>query len=163
MTSRPDTTPLQNKEDCSIITFVSFVITYLSFGELIMSAVIEAKKPQKTNFLKEVITKEVLELKHGSSHDIDHLFAENYDKAVADGKLINVCCKITPELFDRLSGACAFLSISKRKFIELAIIQGLDEASTVMDEYGLFDHLASESEAMKKWSEERKSKEGATS
>lgn len=109
--------------------------------------------------LREIVTKEVLDLKHGSSQDIDHLFAENYDRLVAEGKLTNVCCKITPELFDRLTQTCAFLSISKRKFIEGAIIQGLDDASQVIEEYGLMDHLAAESEAMRKWSEERKTTE----
>lgn len=125
-----------------------------------MNDTVEAKIPRRNNVLKEIITKEVLELKHGDSHNVDHLFAESYEKLVSEGKLTNVCCKITPELFERLSAACDFLSISKRKFIELAIIQGLEEASVVMDEYGLFDHLASESAAMKRWSDERKAMAG---
>lgn len=125
-----------------------------------MNDTAEPKNTKRENVLREIITKEVLELKHGASHNVDHLFAESYEKLVSEGKLTNVCCKITPELFDRLSAACVFLNISKRKFIELAIIQGLEEASLVMDEYGIFDHLASESAAMKRWSDERKAAPG---
>jgi len=152
--------PLQNK----ILLFaLPLIFTYYHISTFCYHFIITMRVFIMSKVLREIVTKEVLELKHGSSHDIDHLFAENYERLVAEGKLTNVCCKITPELFDRLTQTCAFLNISKRKFIEGAIIQGLDDASQVIEEYGLMDYLASESEAMRKWSEERKTSEGIQS
>lgn len=107
------------------------------------------------NYLKEIITKEVIELKHQNSGGgfIDHLIQETDDP-----EFVNVCAKITRPLFEKLDSTCQFLSISKRRFIEAAIIQGLEQAEAIMTEYELIDHMQKEqeliNEALKKHDEE---------
>lgn len=53
----------------------------------------------------------------------------------------NVCAKLTLQLSDRIDNACNILDISKRRFIEAAIIAALDEADRVMEEVNIFENL----------------------
>ena len=54
----------------------------------------------------------------------------------------NVCAKISSELADRLDNLCSFLSISKRRFIEAAIIDALEKSGEIIREEGVNEHLA---------------------
>lgn len=53
----------------------------------------------------------------------------------------NVCAMITQQLFDDLSNVCGLLDISKRSFIEAALIEALQKAHQVMEEEGVEDIL----------------------
>ncbi|MFQ6202804.1 hypothetical protein ACLMK3_10750 [Streptococcus anginosus] len=53
----------------------------------------------------------------------------------------NVCAMITQQLFDDLTNICGLLDISKRQFIESAIIEALKKAQSIMDAEGLEDYL----------------------
>lgn len=55
----------------------------------------------------------------------------------------NVCALISQELFDSLENMCGLLEISKRKFIEGAVIEAIDQANRIVEEVGLFEHYAS--------------------
>lgn len=57
-------------------------------------------------------------------------------------KMRNVCALITSELFDRLETTCAFLDISKREFIESALLEALATADRVIEETGVNEHYA---------------------
>jgi hypothetical protein len=57
----------------------------------------------------------------------------------------NVCAMITQQLFDDLTSTCGLLDISKRSFIESAIIEALTKAKSIMDAEGLYEHLAAAS------------------
>ncbi|RYF39505.1 MAG: hypothetical protein EOO38_23190 [Cytophagaceae bacterium] len=61
----------------------------------------------------------------------------------------NVCAMIHQNLFDRLSDTCALLDISKRSFIEMALIEALNKADAIMESEKLEDYLvdASNTEA----------------
>ena len=50
-----------------------------------------------------------------------------------------MCAKLSVQLADRLDKTTDFLGISKRRFIEAAIIEALDEASRVMNEINISD------------------------
>lgn len=54
----------------------------------------------------------------------------------------NVCAMITQQLFDDLTNTCGLLDISKRQFIESAIIEALKKAQNIMDAEGLHDYMA---------------------
>lgn len=51
-----------------------------------------------------------------------------------------VCAPISIQLFDRLNNTLSLLDISKRSFIEYAIIEALDKASAIMDEVDIFEN-----------------------
>lgn len=60
--------------------------------------------------------------------------------------LRNVCALISVQLFDDLEGICGLLDMSKRKFIENALIFAIDEANLVIRETGLLDRFPGEQE-----------------
>ena len=55
-----------------------------------------------------------------------------------DVKLQNVCAKIPLPLVERLESALSILSMSKREFIEIAIINALDETDSIFAENDVF-------------------------
>lgn len=55
--------------------------------------------------------------------------------------LRNVCAKLSVELVDRLDNALGVLSMSKRQFIEMAIIEALDEVDKVLQDVDAFEYL----------------------
>lgn len=55
--------------------------------------------------------------------------------------LRNVCAKLTPQLADRLDQTCSHLGVSKRQFIERALIEAMDQADNAMQECGVWDAL----------------------
>lgn len=56
--------------------------------------------------------------------------------------LKNVCAKVSTELSDQLDEVCGVLSISKRRFIESALIEALKTARSIMDdEVDIFEHV----------------------
>lgn len=69
---------------------------------------------------------------------IDHFVHDN-ELRLGQLEMKNVCAKVSVELADRLDEVCGVLSISKRRFIESAIINALDEADRVMTELNIFE------------------------
>lgn len=57
----------------------------------------------------------------------------------------NVCAMVSQELFDDLTSTCALLDISKRIFIEAAIIEALEKTQKIMEAESLDEHLLSHS------------------
>lgn len=55
--------------------------------------------------------------------------------------LRNVCAKMTIELSDRIDSTAACLGISKRVFIERALIEAMDQVDAMLVEVGAFDDL----------------------
>lgn len=54
---------------------------------------------------------------------------------VSEGlKLRQVCAMVSPQLFDELEGTCELLGISKRKFVEGALIEAIDRAAAIVSE-----------------------------
>lgn len=61
----------------------------------------------------------------------------------------NVCAMITQELFDDLTNTCNLLDISKRSFIEAAIVEALAKTQSIMDAEGLEEYLVERSQIQK--------------
>lgn len=59
-------------------------------------------------------------------------------KEVPDPR-VNLCARVMPDLASEVDSICALLSISKRRFIEAAIIEAIRQAKEVMDEEGMFE------------------------
>lgn len=86
-----------------------------------------------------------------SSYMLDRLLDEEHRTGHPDIK--NVCAKIHVSLSTELDEVCAFLDVSKREFIELALIDAIKRAKSAI--HPVIDDLVARSEAI--------AKEGATS
>ena len=51
-----------------------------------------------------------------------------------------VCAMVSQPLFDDLEQKCGALEISKRRFVEGALIDALDKVSRIMRQVGVFEH-----------------------
>lgn len=58
----------------------------------------------------------------------------------------NVCAMVSQQLFDELTNVCGLLDISKRAFIEAALIEALNRAAEVMEQEGVNGVLEAHSE-----------------
>lgn len=55
--------------------------------------------------------------------------------------LRNLCAKVSVDLAEQVENACSMLGVSKRRFIELALVEALRQYESVAEEEGLFDRL----------------------
>lgn len=98
---------------------------------------------------KQLVQYKALDRMYGVN-DSDFLFEaamsnpENAEQVKAN--LRNVCALISVELFNDLEGICGLLDMTKRKFIENALIFAIDEANIVIRETGLLDRFPGEPE-----------------
>jgi len=67
------------------------------------------------------------------------------DKLMSEGsdqlQLRNVCAKLAPELADRLDSMVSVLGISKRLFIERALIDALDHCDEIIAAHGVPEEI----------------------
>lgn len=50
----------------------------------------------------------------------------------------NICAIISTKLFDDVENCCKMLDLSKRKFVEMALIAAMDKAAVIIDEVDPF-------------------------
>ena len=60
-------------------------------------------------------------------------------EAVKEGKLKNICAAVSVELFGQVNDFCNSFDISKRRFVELALVDALRSASKIVEEVQPFD------------------------
>ena len=96
------------------------------------------------NQLTELLMYRALHFKQSSDNTTDsvleHFVASN-ELALGQIQLKNVCAKLSRELADRLDSTCSVLDISKRRFIEAAIIYALDEADRIAKEVNMLEGI----------------------
>lgn len=90
--------------------------------------------------LDETIRLQALKVKQlntqGSDIDlVDHFLKTS--PAVPE-QMRNICASISIPLFERVENTCKSLDISKRRFVELALISALDRAAEIVDEVDPF-------------------------
>jgi hypothetical protein len=91
--------------------------------------------------LDEVIRYKALHLKYVSGNQgLTDMLAEG--KFEHNVPMKNVCAMVTHALFDDLTATCALLDISKRLFIEAALVEALQKAENILEQEGLHDYLA---------------------
>lgn len=52
-----------------------------------------------------------------------------------------ICAKVSPELVEQVDGVTSVLGLSKRRFIEAALVDAVQRAHAIMADEGLFDAL----------------------
>lgn len=103
----------------------------MSFHQFIQYKALDRKFSSDNDFILESISREI-----GTA---------NAEMLKASMK--NVCALIHNDLFNELDNVCGLLEISKRKFIEGAIIEALAQANTIISEVGLLEYYNELSEA----------------
>jgi hypothetical protein len=91
--------------------------------------------------IDEILTLKCLAFKHQNANSSDQIF-DNLDLNLPENseiKLKNVCAKLSESLVSRLDEACVILDLSKRRFIELAIIEALDNYESLASQYDIFE------------------------
>jgi hypothetical protein len=89
----------------------------------------------------ETIRLRALQLKalHSGQTNSDLLEAQLQLPEVSENlKLRQVCAMVSPQLFTELEGTCELLGMSKRKFVEGALIDAIEKASAIVNEVDPF-------------------------
>jgi len=74
--------------------------------------------------------------------DITEHFVENAETGEAQPiPLRNVCAKLTVELAERIDNVASVLGVTKRLFIEKALIDAMDRANAMLEEVGAWEGL----------------------
>jgi hypothetical protein len=96
----------------------------------------------------ELIRYKALHLKYTSANlgFVDLLLDPKQTGVTGNMHMKNVCAMIHQNLFDQLSETCALLDISKRSFIEMALIEALNRAHEIMEAEKLEEHLVARSQ-----------------
>ena len=104
------------------------------------------------SYFSDLVTYRALHFKLQSSgatplHDqfIDQILDD--PKSPANQQVQQVCAKLPICLARRLDDTCNILDVSKRRFIEAAIIAALDEADRIQEAVGMTDNLQPVQEA----------------
>lgn len=89
------------------------------------------------NRLDEILTYRALAFKHGHSVTTN----SGIDFAIAQGstETKNVCAHLSLPLVDRLENALGVLDMSKRAFIESAIIDALERFDSIAGQYDIYE------------------------
>jgi len=92
----------------------------------------------KRTWIDSIVTEKALHIVNG--HDnakvFDHIYASN-DLP----ELKNVCAKLSVKLSDDIDQICGLLDISKRSFIEAALIDALAKANQIIEDEGVHEGL----------------------
>lgn len=72
----------------------------------------------------------------GSGH-----FADMVIEGAESPEIKNVCAKLSVKLADELDSICAVLDVSKRRFIEAALLEAVHRAKRIMDQEGVWESL----------------------
>lgn len=75
----------------------------------------------------------------GNTAIIDYMIERHPDQVEQSAQLKNVCAKVTTFLADDIDQVCDLLAISKREFIESALIEAVTKAKAIMQEEGFFE------------------------
>jgi predicted transcriptional regulator len=124
------------------------------------------KEPKDMTHFKQYIQYKALDFKFSTAgtngiDQLERLVASGSVGHAVDGQFVpaqaveevypipirNVCAKLSADLVDRLDNALSVLSMSKRQFIEMALIEALDQVDKVLVEVDAFEHVEAQQEA----------------
>lgn len=98
----------------------------------------------KKNRFDQFIQHRVLDFKFTSDNQQLTEMLMNSDEAAEKWPVKNVCAKLVIPLVERLDSTINTLSISKRQFIEYAIIEALDRTDEIMNDVDISEFLREE-------------------
>lgn len=82
-----------------------------------------------------------LAFKFGREIEITESMESALEQAVP---LRNVCAKLTVELAERIDNTAVALGVTKRSFIERALIEAMDQVDAMFEQVGAWDSLEGE-------------------
>lgn len=68
---------------------------------------------------------------------VDAVLEQNGPEAL---KMKQVCAPLSVQLVERMENVLGLLNMSKREFIEIAVIEALDKAEAIIDEENVFEY-----------------------
>jgi hypothetical protein len=86
--------------------------------------------------LDALITHAALCFMHANDRISDHFINESESPS-----LRNVCAKVSAQLSDRLDDTTRLLGISKRAFIECALLEALEKSDQILANEGIWEYL----------------------
>jgi hypothetical protein len=91
--------------------------------------------------LEQKLLHKVLDYKFKSSGSaaLDYVLNDPANQEAIKGKFKNVCALISEPLTNRLEETLSVLSMSKREFLEVAIIEALDKIDSIINEVDAFE------------------------
>jgi hypothetical protein len=95
----------------------------------------------KKSILERKLTYKALGFLHNMDSLVERALENPSQELQEKLKIKNVCAAINGDLVERLENTLGILKMSKREFLESAIIDALDKADAVMDECGVNDYL----------------------
>lgn len=100
------------------------------------------------NRFEEFLKYRALSFKYQGVNQNSSLFEQALDSAAESGQLEikHVSAKLSADLVDRLEDQLQILDMSKRQFIEMALIDALDRVEEINDELDIFSRFEKESE-----------------
>lgn len=93
--------------------------------------------------LDSLVTEKALALVH-LRRNSDMLDLIDSGRLEGEIEIKNVCCKMSAEISDEIDEIVGILKISKRRFLEAAILDALDAARDIMEKEGVWDAVAPE-------------------
>lgn len=75
-----------------------------------------------------------------------------FDRLIENGEIVdtgsvelrNVCAKLSVQLADRLDNTLAMIDMSKRQFVEMALIEALNKVDQALEEQNAFEFFQGE-------------------
>jgi hypothetical protein len=101
--------------------------------------------------MQEFLTQKVLNFKNGklSGFESDYLVDLALEETESE-KVKNVCARLSIPLIEEIDNSIAILGCSKRRFIEVAVIEALRQFNDISKEWDIFDNYEKHTEEMKK-------------
>lgn len=99
--------------------------------------------------LKEKLTAAVINFKYGTSTVPLLAYEDICEKLEGDKpyEIKNMCAKVIKPFDDKVTNTAAWLGMSKREFIELAVRNAVQEAESLAKEYKVFDSESDQEES----------------
>lgn len=96
--------------------------------------------------LDSLVTEKALALVHVRQNNafLDLVEAGQIKVAEGEFEIKNVCCKVHYSISDEIDNIVGVLGISKRRFLEAAIVDAIAAAQDIMEKEGVWDALAPE-------------------
>lgn len=91
--------------------------------------------------LNSIVTYKCLALINGGINSHVDKIIENYVREDGSPIVKNVCAKVPVELSDKLDSLCNFLGISKRVFIEKALLDAIELSEKIIDDEDVYSYL----------------------
>lgn len=89
----------------------------------------------------ETIQLQVLKLKAQSGGIRGHILDQLLEEAGETAPVRQMCAKVSHLVYEDLEQVCSLLDLSKREFIETAVIDALARAHEVIDRSGVIEQL----------------------